>query len=58
MMQQRLKTTVFCSQGTMSQKMSNADMSRFNLEPADATLIMAVVGFVCYLLGFLMGVFF
>ncbi len=43
---------------TMSQKISNADMSRFDLGATDAILIIAVVGFVCYLLGFLMGVAF
>jgi hypothetical protein len=42
----------------MAQKISNADMSRFDLGAADATLIMAIVGFVCYALGFLMGAIF
>ncbi len=42
----------------MVQKTSNADMSRFDLQASDATLIMAVVGFVCYLLGFFMGAIF
>ncbi len=43
---------------SMSQKISNADMSRFDLGAADAILIITVVGFVSYLLGFLMGVVF
>ena len=43
---------------TMAQKTSNADMSRFDLQASDATLIIAIVGFVCYLLGFFMGVVF
>ncbi|MFQ5883909.1 MAG: hypothetical protein ACE5IO_02280 [Thermoplasmata archaeon] len=42
----------------MTQKVSNADLSRFNLDSSDATLILGVVGFVCYLLGFFMGVLF
>ncbi len=42
----------------MVQKTSNSDISRFDLEASDATLIMAIVGFVCYLLGFFMGVLF
>ena len=40
----------------MAQKTSNTDMSRFDLGASDATLIVAIVGFVCYLLGFFMGI--
>lgn len=42
----------------MSQKTSNMDMSRFDLAASDATLIIGIIGFVCYLLGFFMGIMF
>ena len=40
----------------MSQKMGRVDTSRFRLNSSDATLIMGVVGFVCFMLGIFMGV--
>ncbi len=58
MMQESLKTVRFWQHTTMEQKTSNTDMSRFDLGASDATLIVAIVGFVCYLLGFFMGIIF